>query len=90
MLAGDRRDGRVVAVGNVRPGERQVPLLDGRLVSNYSEAYRAECEARHVLTLPNVHARRLYLGDVAKRRGEVAGKALGDLVRKVWAHNRQP
>jgi len=74
----------------MRPGEREVALFDGRMASNYSEGFRAECEARHVLAMPNIHLRRLYLADVAKRRGEVAGKALADLVRLVWAHNRKP
>ena len=74
----------------MRPGEREVTLIDGRAASNYSEAFRAECEARHVLAMPNVHLRRVYLADVRKRRGDVAGKQLEDLVRAVWAHNRAP
>lgn len=66
-----------------------VTLHDGRQVDSWSEAWRAECEARHVLAMPNIHARRVYLADVAKKRGEVAGKALGDLVRKVWLKARE-
>ena len=73
-----------------RPGEIQVTLIDGRQVSSWSEEHRAECEARHVLAMANIHLRRIYLADVTKRRGEVAGKALGDLVRAVWEHNRSP
>ena len=75
-------------MGSVRPGDRQVTLIDGSQVSNYSEAWRAECEARHVLTMPDIQARRTYLADVSRRRGEVAGQALANLVRAVWAHNR--
>lgn len=71
-------------------GHLTVTLIDGREVDSWSEAWRAECEARHVLAMPNIHLRRIYLADVTKRRGEVAGKALADLVRSVWAHNRRP
>jgi len=71
-------------------GHLIVTLIDGREVDSWSELWRAECEARHVLAMPNIHLRRLYLADVAKRRGEVAGKQLADLVRAVWAHNRRP
>ncbi|CAB4199645.1 hypothetical protein UFOVP1356_1 [uncultured Caudovirales phage] len=67
-----------------------VTLHDGRQVDSWSEAWRAECEARHILAMPNIHLRRIYLADVTKRRGEVAGKALGDLVRAVWSHARKP
>jgi hypothetical protein len=73
----------------MRPGDRPVALVDGRQVSNYSEAWRAECEARHVLAMANVHLRRIYLADVRKRRGDVAGKQLEDLVRAVWAKGRE-
>ena len=65
-----------------------VTLIDGTEVDSWSELWRAECEARHVLSMPNIQLRRLYLADVTKRRGDVAGQALADLVRAVWAHNR--
>ena len=64
-------------------------LIDGLEVDSWSEPWRAECEARHILTMPSINARRLYLADVAKRRGELAGKQLADLVRAVWSHNRK-
>ena len=66
-----------------------VTLIDGRQVDSYSEDWRAECEARHVLSIPTIQARRDYLSGCAKKRGEKAGKELADLVRKVWEHNRQ-
>jgi hypothetical protein len=66
-----------------------VTLINGSVASNYSEQYRAECEARHVLAMANVHLRRIYLADVRKRRGDVAGKQLEDLVRAVWAKGRE-
>lgn len=67
-----------------------VTLIDGTQVDSWSEAWRAECEARHVLAMPNVIARREYLAAIRKKRGDVAGQQLEDLVRAVWAHNRAP
>ena len=63
-------------------------LIDGRQVDSYSQDWRAECEARQVLAMPDIQARRTYLADISKRRGEVAGQALADLVRAVWTHQR--
>ena len=65
-----------------------VTLIDGRQVDSYSQDWRAECEARQVLAMPDIQARRTYLADISKRRGEVAGQALADLVRAVWTHQR--
>lgn len=65
-----------------------VTLIDGRQVDSWSEPWRAECEARHVLSMPSKLARREYLESVAKRRGEKHGKMLADLVRAVWAKAR--
>lgn len=76
-------------MGGVRPGDRQVTLIDGSQVSNYSEAWRCECEARHVLAMPTVLARREYLAAIRKRRGDVAGAKLEALVRAVWAKARE-
>ena len=81
-MAIDRRAGWVDAVGNVT-------LIDGRQVDSWSEDWRIECEARQVLAMPNILNRRAYLADITKRRGDVAGKQLADLVRLVWAHNRR-
>ncbi len=67
-----------------------VTLIDGTTVPSDSEPWRAECEARHVLTMPTVQARRDYLSGIQKRRGDAAYAALADLVRAVWEHNRRP
>lgn len=67
-----------------------VTLIDGRQVSSWSEEWRAECEARHILRMPSVHDRRAYLAGVRTRRGDRAGHALEELVRAVWAHQRRP
>lgn len=65
-----------------------VTLIDGTQVDSASEAWRLECEARHVLAMPNIYTRRLYLAEVTKRRGEAGGKYLADKVRAVWAKGR--
>lgn len=65
-----------------------VTLIDGRQVDSSSEPWRAECEARHILAMPNVQARRDYLAGIQKRRGQQAYEQLADLVRAVWTHNR--
>ena len=55
-------------------------------VDTHSEAWRAECEARHVLTLmgrgkgPAAD----YLALVAKKRGEQAAEKLKQAVTKLW------
>ena len=36
----------------------------------YSEAYRLECEARHVVSIRGLEHRRIYLEGVTKKRGE--------------------
>jgi hypothetical protein len=67
-----------------------VTLIDGTEVDSASEAWRAECEARHILSMRDIYSRREYLAAISKRRGDKAGNALADLVRAVWAHNRKP
>lgn len=67
-----------------------VTLIDGSEVDSASEAWRAECEARHVLAMPAVEARREYLTGIQKRRGQAAYQALADLVREVWRVGKTP
>lgn len=50
-----------------------ITLRDGRIVCSNCEAWRMECEARFVLTLPN---KRDYLDKVQKKRGIDAYHAL--------------
>lgn len=75
-------------------------LIDGRQVSNYSEEWRAECEARTVCRMPGywhidreTHrrtwikekaARIQYLLRVEQKRGKPASDALRALVLQVW------
>lgn len=74
-------------------------LLDGSETCTWSEAWRAETEARAVLAIPDKLARREFLrgreeaGKIVKRgvlqvRGEQACKALEAMVLKVWEARR--
>lgn len=49
-----------------KPNERIVTLIDGSQVSNYSDEYRHECEARAILDIPLLQDRRAYLYGVEK------------------------
>lgn len=66
-------------------GERTVTLIDGRQVSNTSEEWRAECEARTVCMMPSKSARRMYVFGVEQKRGAKAAGELSHLVKLVWA-----
>lgn len=74
-------------------------LLDGSETCTWSEAWRAECEARAVLAIPDKLARREFLrgseinGKIVKRgvrqvRGEKACADLEAMVMKVWEARR--
>jgi hypothetical protein len=55
----------------------------------WSEAWRAECEARMVASLPR--SQRLdYYEHIAKRRGEDAARALSAAVRDVYRQSPPP
>ena len=80
--------------GNLIP-IHPVRLVSGEIVSSYSEAWRHECEARHVLSLQPLQRRRDYLygtpnefnrmaGGIKQRRGDVALKALEDTMLALW------
>ena len=71
----------------MRLGERMVQLVDGTEVSNYSEAWRAECEARTVLAMPREQRLAHYEG-CAKRRGHEAALQLRDAVRRLYELTR--
>ena len=77
----------------------RVTLIDGSETCTWSEAWRAETEARHVLAMPGKYERREYLrgqeeaGKIVKRgvlqvRGEAACLQLEATVRKVWESRR--
>jgi hypothetical protein len=77
----------------------RVTLIDGSETCTWSEAWRAECEARAVLAIPDKLARREYLrgsevnGKVVKRgifhvRGAQACKELEAMIMKIWESKR--
>lgn len=81
-------------------GERLVQLIDGRMVSNCSEDWRLECEARAVLAMPTPGKRRRYLrgekdhktglpyGGVVSRRGEESTQKLEAKIMEIWNSQR--
>jgi hypothetical protein len=71
---------------NVARVERvDVRLADGTVVDSASEAWRAECEARHVLRLPTKMRRYDYLDRVEGKRGKASREALQAAVMALWA-----
>ena len=54
---------------------RKVTLHDGREVDSSSEEWRAECEARHILSMSQ-EKRAEFFQDVERKRGADATKAL--------------
>ena len=59
------------------PGPPEIPLT-------WTEAWRRECEARHMITLP-LEARRDHYSGVRKVRGEAAMMELIAEVNRQWA-----
>lgn len=68
----------------LRQGERDVILVNGDTVSNYSPEYILQSEARHICRLPRKVDRRIYLAGVEKRRGLEARDVLEAWVHLVW------
>lgn len=62
----------------------RVTLIDGTETCSWSEAWRAECEARMVCNMPTLQARRDYLATIKVKRGESGWVKLRDLVSRVW------
>lgn len=65
-----------------------VRLIDGTEVDSSSEAWRAECEARHVLNMHGKPARYAYLTRVESKRGKVNRDALEAGVMGLWRAGR--
>jgi hypothetical protein len=83
-----------------RPNERMVQLLDGSMVSNYSEEHRNECEARAILNMPSKGMRQDYLwgaldergkprGGVLQIRGEAEVRRLEATILALWEKRKQ-
>lgn len=87
--------------GNLVP-LHPVQLVDGRVVSSWSEDWRHECEARHILNLPTLGARQGYLygqpvfkhgstvneGGILQKRGEDAMRRLQATMTALWERRR--
>lgn len=62
-----------------------VTLIDGTTVPADSEAWRHECEARHVAHLPGTENRHAYISYVQRRRSQAAADALRELATRIRA-----
>ena len=81
----------------MRPGERTITLADGTEASNYSEAWRYECELRWFLEAkPTRSAKHLYLYGVEDRaqlfdpHPDTGQPTLSEDYRKRWAPGQRP
>ena len=54
-----------------------------------SEEWRLLCEARHVISMPNIGTRRAYLDLIGKRRGLEAKLMLETAIREEWTKMRE-
>lgn len=72
-----------------------VTLYDGRQVMSDSEEWRHECEARAIIALPGVAARRARLrghidetgrhsGGILQKRGLAAVERLEHTIKQIW------
>lgn len=57
--------------------DRMVTLHDGRQVDSWSEAWRHECEAQHILAMPTLQDRRNFLYGYEKPDGKKFQGVLG-------------
>lgn len=63
-------------------------LIDGRTVCTWCPDWRRECEARVVLGMAGIEARRAYLAQVERRRGKDETDALAVVIRELWDHRK--
>lgn len=61
-----------------------VRLIDGSDAPSDSEAWRHECEARHIAALPTLAQRREHLGEIERRRGQEAAGELRATIKRLW------
>ena len=67
---------------------KPVTLRDGRTVCSNCEDWRAETEARYVLTKPTAETRKAYLDGVEKKRGQIAADRLREEVKAEWQRRK--
>jgi len=65
-------------------GLKPVTLHDGRVVDNYSEEWRLECEARGIIKIPSLYARRKHLEEIERRRGTDAVAKIKAMMLSLW------
>lgn len=58
--------------------------FDEETIRKSSEAWRAECEARHCLNWYSLEERRKYLAEVEKKRGVDGRKYLEGFIMSEW------
>ena len=63
--------------------------MDDAPVDTWSEEWRLECEARHVLSLKDKKARVAYLGRIKVKRGNQAADQLEGAVYRAWQLSKQ-
>jgi len=63
--------------------------MDDTPVDKNSEAWRLECEARHVLSLKDKKTRNAYLGRIRVKRGDHAANQLEGAVYRAWELSKQ-
>lgn len=63
-------------------------LVDGREVETYSEEWREECEARHILSLRPLQKRRDYLEAIKKKRGVEAEKRMKKILDAIFERRK--
>lgn len=68
--------------------ERQVKLHNGDVVSSWSEEWRLECEAIHLLEMP-LHRRREALAHREKERGQQAVQKLQSVMAQIFYLRKQ-
>jgi len=63
--------------------------MDDAPIDKNSEAWRLECEARHVLSLKDKKTRNAYLGRIRVKRGDQAANQLEGAVYRAWELSKQ-
>lgn len=65
-----------------------VKLIDGRVVSTWSEEWRIECLARSIAKQPHLHLRRQAMLNWQKKMPEEAFKSFKQLVANIYNAER--
>lgn len=63
--------------------------MDDAPIDTWSEAWRLECEARHVLSLKDKRSRIAYITRVRDKRGIKSAEILEGAVYRAWKLSKQ-